>query len=314
MGKSIFIAGANRGGKTVTDAAMKFLPGSLAYEEVIVSDPKANRASELADVWKVNGIRAISWKEPCEKTLEHVETDSILLSIDTIAPMAKILETSPLPTEWQLLCRGLGENGPVLGLSGTIHEGESKDRTGSINLIKELSSFIAPQSSAAIRQNPLNADYLHVMRKKVSNHSAERLMLLDREPKDLIGGALNLFWGEKSYPMMVEKTALGQRWRETKEQALTLDLPPFFNPGTSYAVATVGNKNVDFFVVEESKGRRSIRFHMPLIQALPKGSTAKGDFAMAAGIASAIGLGIAMLAIAPMMIAAPVLTAAVVTD
>lgn len=307
MKQTVFIGGAHRGGKAITDAVLRALPSPETFDQVVVADPKETRAFELAQVWKANGVRAIGLDDPCEKAVKKIEADSILLAIDTVRPMSTILETDSRPTQWQMLCRGLGENGPVLGMSGSIHEGSSENRTSSVKLIKEMGTFIKPQSSTAIRENLLNADVLHVMRTKVSRHSAGRLGLLDREPKDLRGGALNLFWGDQTFPLAVQTKSANQRWRELKEQALSIDMPQEMKSRNNFAVATVGNKTVDFFVVEESKGRRSIRFHMPLIQALPQDSAAKRDF-MAAGILGAIGLGLGMLALAP------ILSAAVVTD
>jgi hypothetical protein len=307
MKRTVFIGGAHRGGRAITDAVLEALPGPGIFDQIVIADPKEDRAAELARVWQTNGVEALGLDEPCEKAVKKIEADSILLAIDTIRPMGTILETDTRPTQWQMLCRGPGENGPVLGMSGSIHEGNSENRDSSVKLIKEMGSFIKPQSSSAIRENLLNADTLHVMRTKVSRHSAGRLGLLDREPKDLCGGALNLFWGGLSLPLAVQTKPANQRWRETKEQVMSTDLPQEWNAGNGFAVATVGNKNIDFFIVEENRGRRSVRFHMPLVHTLPQDSAAQ-KASLSGGVLAALALGIGMLAIAPLV------AGAVVTD
>jgi hypothetical protein len=268
------------------------VPGT--YGDIIIADPKEERAVELARVWNERGIWAEGRKEPCEKAIERVDADAVLLAIDTISPMAKILKKSPLPAQWQLLCRGLGENGPVIGMSGSIHNGASEERSSSMKLIKELGSFIEPQSSLEIRRNPLNADFLHAIRARVSGHSASRLMVLEKEPKDIDGGPLNLFWGPTYHPLMVQEKPVKARWRELKEQAVNAEMPPYLRNAPRFAVAIVGNKNIDLFVVEEVRGRRSIRFHMPLVHALP--SPADSADSRTNGAAVATGLGAALFA------------------
>ncbi len=304
MQEKLFIGGAHRGGRAITDEALRLLSGPESYSEVIVADPKEDRAQELARIWKRSGVSAEGKNEPCEKAIVKADADAVMLTIDTIAPMAKILEKNSLPTQWQLLCRGLGENSPVIGICGSVHEGGSGGRAASASLIKELGSFIRPQSSSAIRQNPLNADFLHVMRRRVSEHSAHRLAVLDREPKDLANGPLNFFWGPSYYPLLIQEKPAKARWMELKEQVASAEMPPYLRNAPVYAIATVGRKNVDFFVVEEARGRRTIRFHMPLVQALPKptGSVKQNIAAGAVGADTGMGL------------VASLLAAAVVTD
>lgn len=270
MKQTVFIGGAHRGGRAITEEAIRGMSGPEAFRRVVVADPKDDRALELANMWKANGIAAVGLDERCEDAIKRVEADSILLAVDTIKPMSKILASDNRPTQWQMLCRGLGENGPVLGMSGSIHEGDSENRSDSVKLIREMGSFIRPQSSRNITQNPLNADFLHTMRMRVSRHSAQRLKVLEREPQDIPGGPLNFFWGPTHYPLMIKEKPINTRWREVKERVLNAELPPYLRNVPGYAVATVGKKNVDFFVVEEARGRRSLRLHMPLAHALPR--------------------------------------------
>ncbi len=260
----VFIGGAHRGGRAVTDAALRTLPFPKIFDRIIIADPKEDRALRLAERWSDEGISSTGIKKPCEEVINEIEADKVLLAIDDISPMAQILQEKNLPTQWQLLVRGLGHNGPVIGLSGTIVKGDSANRRSSARLINVLSSFIEPQSSSSIRQNPLNADALYMVRKKVSEHSVRRLQVLDRDPKDLNGGALNLIWGMKAYPMTVQEKPESENWKETKQQALETE-----TDYSNFAVASLGQGNVDFFVVEQIKERRVIRFHLPLMHVLP---------------------------------------------
>lgn len=288
--KTMFMGGAHRGGSAITDSALALLPEPDMYERVVIADPKEDRASNLANVWREHGVRSEGLMATCEKAVRDVDADAIVLAIDTITPMARILEEKPLPTQWQLMAKGLGDRAPVIGMSGTVTDGDTDSRASSVELIKELGSFIKPQSSGVIRENPLNADGLHVMRNVVSRHSVGRLQVLDREPQDISGGTLNLFCGGNAYPMVVQQKPHGNRWKELKQQVLDAELPVYLRNAPSFAVAAVGRNNVDFFVVDSARGRRAVRFHMPLVHLLPAGgqgaTNAMGAIGVLGGIAS----------------------------
>ena len=266
MNTTIVLGGANRGGTAITEAALKS-PESRQFEEVIVVDPKEDRAVQLAREWNRNGVHAEGIKDRCERVIGRIESDVAVLSIDDVSPMATVLKGLLLPVQWQLMVKGTGFNGPLAGLSGTVGAGDTDGRRASIRLIEELGSFIQPQSSVNIRGNLLNADGLPLLREAVSKHSVMRLEMLERDPDDIPGGALNFFWGGANYPMVVQEKA-SHRWREIKQQAIETNLPANLKNNPAFAVASVGNRTVDFFVVETIRDRRIIRFHMPLIHML----------------------------------------------
>jgi hypothetical protein len=268
MNTNILLGGAHRGGTAITEAALKYLPVAEQFKEVVVVDPKEDRAVKLARDLNRNGVHAEGIVEPCEEVVGRTESDAIILSIDDVLPMSKVLEKSPLPAQWQLMIKGTGFNGPLAGLSGTVGAGDTDGRKASIKLINELGSFIQPQSSATIRGNLLNADKLHLMRRVVSKHSVMRVGLLERDSDDIPGGSLNFFWGDINYPMMVQEKP-SHSWREIKQQAIETNLPVALRNSLVFAVALLGNKTVDFFVVETIRGHRVIKFHMPLIHMLP---------------------------------------------
>jgi len=269
MKNTIFIGGAHRGGRAITDSALRWLPKTTVIDELAIADPKKDRASQLAKIWRDKGFRAIGLKETCEDAVIRFHPDFIVLSIDKIQPMAEILGKEPQPTQWQLLARGLGTNGPVVGLAGTVSAGKSNARVSSVRLINELSSFITPRSSINIRENLLNADILYSMRKRISEHSVKRLKVLDRDSRNINGGALNFFWGMKIYPLMVQEKSIEQKWKETKQQALEVELPQELKDDKEFTVATVGQKTIDFFIIESIRGHRITKFNMTLIHTLP---------------------------------------------
>ncbi|WP_420266606.1 hypothetical protein [Candidatus Magnetominusculus dajiuhuensis] len=55
MKKRVFFAGANRGGKALSEIALQNPEG---FESVIIADPKDDRAARLANKWTEHGIRA----------------------------------------------------------------------------------------------------------------------------------------------------------------------------------------------------------------------------------------------------------------
>jgi hypothetical protein len=269
MEKTLFLGGAHRGGMAITEKSLETLPG-FEYNNIIVVDPKEDRAPNLAQVWSENGVRSEGIKEPCEEAVNRIDADAAVLAIDQIAPMSAVLEKSALPTQWQLLARGMGIDGPVVGISGTVMDGDSESRVSSKKLIKELATFIQPQSSRNIREDPLNAEGLIAMRRKVSGHTVERLQMLDFEPPDIPGGPLNFFWGMDNYPMVVRESPTIHSWRELKEAALEAELPIFLRRSPIFVIAMLAEKNIHFFVIVESaRGRRMVRFHLPIVHTLP---------------------------------------------
>ena len=300
--KSLFIGGAHRGGQAITVEALQTEP---RYNRVTIADPKEDRADRLMLDWRGHGVEATGYREPCEAVIGKIDVDEVVLAIDTIAPMSAVLRKTGLPAQWQLLARGIGANGPVIGLAGTVVKGDAGSRESSVRLIDILSSFIPPQSSSQIRGNLLNADGLHVMRKKISDHTVRRLGVLDREPDDIKGGTLNILWGQREYPLLIQNKPSGEKWGEVKEQALGAELPARLQGSSEYAVATIGNKNVDFFIIDSGNKRRSVRFHMPLVHMLHSNTGQSRNLSRFMGtMASGLGL----------MALAPVMAAAAVTD
>ena len=308
MKKNIFIGGAHRGGKAITDAALKN-NATDKFESVLISDPKGNRAKDLALDWSRAGIRSQAYEVPCEVAIRRINTplDAALLSVDTINPMKDVMQERKVPTQWQLMVKGLGATGPLIGISGTVPRGDNEVRELSETLIDSLGRFIQPTSSTAVRENLLNADLLYSLRKSVSWHSVTRLDMLDRDPDDMPGGSLNFFWGDERLPLIIEQKSPSQELVESKKQALDARISHLPQGPKSHAVALVSSQNVDFFVVDQSRGKRFVRLHVPLVHSLPApASPARSG--SASGLLLLAGLALPFLgaAVAPAAIAASV--------
>ena len=310
MKKNIFIGGAHRGGKAITEAALKD-DAIDKFESVVISDPKENRARDLALDWSRAGVRSEAYEDPCEVAIRKIDkpVDAALLSIDTINPMKQVMQERKVPAQWQLMVKGLGATGPLIGISGTVPGGDNHVRELSETLIDSLGRFIKPTSSSAVRENLLNADMLYSLRKFVSFHSVTRLDMLDRDPDDIPGGSLNFFWGDQRLPLIIEQKASSQKLVESKKQALEAPMPPRLQGVKSHAVALVSRQSVDFFVIDQPHGNRFVRLHVPLVHSLPAPASSAGT-----GSASALfllaGLALPFLGAA----AAPAAMAAAVTD
>lgn len=310
MKKNIFIGGAHRGGKAITEAALKN-DAFGKFESVLISDPKENRAKELALDWTRAGICSEAFEEPCEVTIRKIDkpVDAALLSVDTISPMKDVMQERKVPTQWQLMVKGLGASGPLIGISGTVPGGDNEVRELSGTLIDSLGRFIQPTSSTAVRENLLNADLLYSLRKFVAWHSVTRLDILDRDPDDMPGGSLNFFWGDERLPLIIEQKTPSQKLVESKKQALDVKVPHRLQNLRSHAVALVSSQNVDFFVVDQPRGKRFVRLHVPLVHSLPApASPARSG--SASGLLLLAGLALPFLGAA----AAPAAMAASVTD
>jgi hypothetical protein len=273
MRKNIFMGGAHRGGRAITEHALQRLAVN-ELGEIVVADPKEDRAARLAQVWKDAGFQADGVQEPCEVAIDDANVDAAMLSIDTIKPMREILGKHAVSTQWQLLARGLGSDGPLIGLAGTVTAGRTPSREASVRLLEPLSTFIAPESSARIKENLLNADILQSMRKRVSDHSVSRLKVLDWDPKDVKDASLGLFWGANRYPLVVHERSTSQLFRQTKQQAQETELTHELKDVNAFAVGVIAPKAVDFFVVDSTRRRRTVKFHMPLVHSLPPSAVA----------------------------------------
>ncbi len=310
MKKNIFIGGAHRGGKAITSAAL-LNDAAGKFESVVISDPKENRARDLALDWSRAGIRSEAYEDPCEVAIRKIDkpVDAALLSIDTINPMKQVMQERKVPAQWQLMVKGLGASGPLIGISGTVPGGDNDVRELSETLIDSLGRFIQPTSSSAVRENLLNADLLHTLRKSVSLHSVTRLDMLDRDPDDMPGGSLNFFWGDERLPLIIEQKSPSQKLVESKKQALDPRISHRLQGSKSLAVALVSSQNVDFFVVDQPRGKRFVRLHVPLVHSLPApASPARSG--SASGLLLLAGLALPFLGAA----AAPAAMAASVTD
>ena len=134
--------------------------------------------------------------------------------------------------------------------------------------------------------------------------------MLDRDPDDMPGGSLNFFWGDERLPLIIEQKSPSQGLTESKKQALDAFVPHRLDNSRAHAVALVSRQNVDFFVVDQPRGRRFVRLHVPLVHSLPAPASSPSASGTAAGLLLLAGIALPFLGAA----AAPAAMAASVTD
>lgn len=255
--KRLFIGGAHRGGWEFSKSYLnQFEPPS----EIIIADPKGERAITLADEWRKHGTKVVGYPEPCERVVERIPQDSaIMLSVDSILPMVDVMVKRELPTQWQILGRSTSDI--IVGFSGTIPGNDGDYRQSSETLLKNLSPYALPVSSEHIRTSLLHNELLASSRKRISDYSAESVFNLTLGQEN---GGLQLFLGTQNFPLTVVDGQI-QSFREIEKRALETDNPHTIG-SKDFAVAVVLANHVDLFVIEEYGARKRIKFYTPFGQ------------------------------------------------
>lgn len=262
--KRLFIGGAHRGGWEFSKSYLnQFVPPS----EIIIADPKGKRAITLVDEWRKHGTKAVGHPEPCERVVESVPQDSIvMLSVDSILPMVDVMVKRELPTQWQILGRSTSDI--IVGFSGTIPSNDGDCRKSSETLLKNLSPYALPVSSEHIRTSILHNKLLAFTRKRISDHSAESVFNLAQGQEN---GGLQLFLGTQNFPLTVIAGEI-EPFREIEKRALETDNPHPIG-SKDYAVAVVLANHVDLFMIEEYGARKRFKFFTPFGQPIPSEET-----------------------------------------
>lgn len=257
---SLFVAGAHRGGWEFTTS---YLNRFRAPSKVTIADPKSNRAGVLAEKWRSAGSKATAYAEPCEEVLQEIPEGSVgMLTVDSILPMATVIEKARLPLQWQIL--GRSTRNIVLGFSGTLPIADESCRKSSALLLKNLSPYALPVTSQLIRQSVLNNRILNFTRRCISQYSAESVSKLVRDPE--IGG-LALFSGEQRYPLLILKGEI-KPFREIEKMVLEVeDLK--VTESKEYAVAVVLPNQVEVFGIEKYRNRKGIKSYTTFGDPIP---------------------------------------------
>lgn len=250
--------GAHRGGRAIHETMTKL--GQFPREAVVV-DLVGERAEELAESWRKTGVKARSLPGKGEEVISDLpERSRAMLTTDSLDSMVKVIQASGnVPLEWQMLCCTPGDQRRmVMGLAGSLVRQDEQSRVESEILLRGLQGVIPPQSSQAIRRNPMNRVMMQPVRQEMSMHSARRLQLLDREPQDLDGGTLNLLVFRELLPLKVIQATSSPGFRERQQIAKQVD-PPI--QARAYAVAVV-SQEVELFVLERARFSQSIRMYV----------------------------------------------------
>ena len=121
MERTLFLAGANRGGTAFSEAASRLLRRQV--RTIVVADPAVERAERLAAAWREAGWDARADGRPAEQAIHSLSKETVVTAaVDEPRVIARLLEAAPrFPVRWQILARGPGANGPVFGFAGTVY-------------------------------------------------------------------------------------------------------------------------------------------------------------------------------------------------
>jgi hypothetical protein len=257
MRKRLFLAGANRGGREFSRSYN--LDRFSIPSQVIIADPKPERANRLANYWQNQGVDAIGYTLFCEELIKDIPEDTVgMLSIDTIYPMVNIIEKrTDLSLQWQIIGRSAGRYGVVLGFCGTITKGDNDTRSASTLILANLTPFSTTVSSQNISEDILNASAIQFTRRAVSTHSAECISSLMND--NTLRSKLYLFFSDTRFPLIVRKGVV-EPFKETKKRALEVEDPRIDEAG--FAVAVVLINRIEIFIIErQSRIGRVVSFH-----------------------------------------------------
>lgn len=259
----LFQAGAHRGGREYRRALVRSGQADR-IADIVIADPKPNRATREAEEYSRMGLRTLALQESCESAVRQVDDERpIVALVDEVAPMAHLIEhRTRQPVLVQGVGRGPSLNGstsPAFGMTLASFPERAQERGPATELLQTLARLSPPASSQAISRDPLNAMRLHRVRRNTSEVTAHRVLELDRtrEQDDLQA----LLWGEGTYPLVL---ARGQGRDALEAQSQALDLVPR-RPHVAVAIFSRNPDRVDIFVLDPTTRRDGhfVRMHVP---------------------------------------------------
>jgi hypothetical protein len=224
---NIIIGGANRGAKTFF-AELKEKTVALYEPSWILADPKEHRAEKLATIARerFSTLRPQPLQMRIQSALpKSGDHDTVVLLLDTIADTLETLRArrSTQRVTFQFAGRGPGgASGTRLALQGTLAPGDQETAEGVSLLIPTLAQMSRAASSRELTgPDAISALVLEPLRKAASSQSALHLAEKEREPRDLSGGPMSVFFGQTAYPLIA--VAGGALEKYSQQTALALE-------------------------------------------------------------------------------------------
>jgi hypothetical protein len=269
---NVIIGGAHRGARTfLTELQEKTV---RLYEPCwILADPKEHRAAQLATIARerFGTLRP----QPLQMRIQSAlplsrDHDTVVLALDTISDTLETLRArrGEQRVLFQFAGRGPGSaSGTRLAIQGTLAPGDLQTERGAHLLLTSLAGMSRSASSRELTgPDAITAEVLQPLRRAASMLTARHLGEKEREPWDLSGGPMSVFFGQTASPLIAVQAGTQEKY--SQQSALALESAGVFAlssvtkvglPAFMVVVALVQASAVHFMRVALTRtGKRSV--------------------------------------------------------
>jgi hypothetical protein len=266
------IGGAHRGAETIF-AELEEKTVRLYEPFWILADPKEHRAAKLATIARerFGTLRPQPLQMRIQSALpKSGDHDTVVLALDTISDTLETLRArrAEQRVTFQFSGRGPGgASGTRLAIQGTLAPGDQQTERSAQLLLTSLAGMSQAASSRELTgPDPLTAVALQPLRRAASMLTARHLGEKEREPRDLSGSPMSVFFGQTGYPLIAVPGGTQEKY--SQQSALALESAGVFAlssvtkvglPAFMVVVALVQARTVHFMRVALTRtGRRSV--------------------------------------------------------
>jgi hypothetical protein len=205
---TLLLGGNHRGGEAIVRALQE--KTVRRYEpDWLFADPKGDRAAQLArtakDHFPTLRPKPLHMRVQDALPLSR-EHDTVVLALDTIGDTRETLAArrATQRVTYQISGRGPGGvAGSHIALQGTLCPGDRETQRAISLLLPTLGGMSQAASSRSLTgPDPLTAAVLQPLRQAASRQTARHLGELERDPWDLTGGPLSVFFAQTAYPLI----------------------------------------------------------------------------------------------------------------
>ena len=223
---NVIIGGAHRGARTFLTELQK--ETVRLYEPCwILADPKEHRAAQLATIAKERfaTLRPQPLQMRVQSALPYSrDHDTVVLVLDTISDTLETLKArrAAQRVTFQFAGRGPGgASGTRLAIQGTLAPGDQQTERGAHLLLTSLTGMSQAVSSKELTgPDPVTAAVLQPLRRAASILTAKHLGEKEREPRDLSGGPMSVFFGQTAYPLIAVEGRTQEKYSQQTALAL----------------------------------------------------------------------------------------------
>jgi hypothetical protein len=220
--------GNHRGALTI---AHQLSPSTLKRyaPTVLLADPKENRAEMFSEFLRKQFPTLTLTPKPLAMRAQDVlsargDLDAVVLSVDTPGDTIAAL-TARRPSQrmtFQICGRGpSGASGTRLAIQGTLAPGDQQTERCAHLLLTSLAGMSRAASSRELTgPDAITAVVLAPLRKAASTLTAIHMAEKEREPRDLSGGPMSVFFGQTAYPLMAVEAGAQEKYSQQTALAL----------------------------------------------------------------------------------------------